>query len=64
MKKGRVFLRSFFLSAVIVFCIIFGIWGAIAAYENTLSTGFGEYKKAVEYSDGVLRIFDFEITLK
>ena len=64
MKKGRIFLRSLFLSTVILFCFIFGGIGAAKAYENTLITGFGEYKKAVEYKDGVLRVFDFEIVIQ
>ena len=62
MKKPiKLFLKSFFLSSVIVFCIIFGFYGAAKAYENIRLIGFGEYRRAVEYSNGVLKIFDLEI---
>ena len=30
-------------------------------YENARLIGFGEYKKAVEFDGGTLRILDFEI---
>ena len=38
--------------------------GVALAYENTVQTAFGEYKKAIEFSDGSIRIFDFVINLK
>lgn len=63
MNKTKVFLRSFYISSVIIFCICFGFLGIAKAYENIRLIGFGEYRKAVEYEEGTLRIFDFEIDL-
>ena len=61
-KRTRLFFRSFFLSAVIMFCIFFGFLGMAKAYENIRLIGFGEYRSAIEVKDGVLKIFDFEIS--
>ena len=44
-------------------CLITGIAGISAAYENTRRIGFGEYTKAVEIHDGKIKILDFEIDL-
>lgn len=63
MKKARLFFKSFYLSAVILFCIFFGIVGTARAYEKTRLVGFGEYRKAVELDGNILRILDFEIEL-
>lgn len=51
------------MSSLILFCLLFGFFGMAKAYENTRQIGFGEYKKAVAYEDGVLRIFDFELPI-
>lgn len=48
---------------MLTICLFIGIFGISKAYENTKLTGFGEYKKAVDYEDGVLRILDFEIEI-
>ena len=58
-RKTRLFLRTVALTSVVLFCTAFAVWGAAAAYENTRRIGFGEYKKAVEQSDGEWRVFDF-----
>lgn len=52
-----------YITAIIVICLAVFIYGISAAYENTVNIGFGEYKKAVGFADGVLRILDFEIKL-
>ena len=44
-------------------CLIMGIAGISAAYENTRRIGFGEYTKAVEIHNGKIKILDFEIDL-
>lgn len=44
-------------------CLITGIAGISAAYENPRRIGFGEYTKAVEIHDGKIKILDFEIDL-
>lgn len=60
-RKLKIYFRAFYLSAVIIFCLSIGAVGIAKAYENTRKTGFGEYKKAIEYRDKTLRILDFEI---
>ena len=64
MKKEnkRIFLRTFFITCIILFCMGFFAWGLKGAYENTRKIGFGEYKKATEIGDGFIRILDFNIT--
>ena len=48
---------------MILFCIVFRIFGTAKAYENTRLVGLGEYRKAVEPDGNVLRILDFEIEI-
>lgn len=62
-NNKRVFFRAMYISAIAVFCLIFGFFGAAKAYENTVRIGFGEYKKAVNFENGKLRIFDLEIEI-
>ena len=64
MKKGRLFFRSFYISFVVLTCLVFGFFAMARAYETTVLLESGEYKKAVEISDGSLRIFDFEINFE
>lgn len=63
-KQTKAFFRSFYVSSVVAFCLFIGVYGIFTAYENTRRTGFGEYKKAVEYEDGKLRILDFYIPVR
>lgn len=64
MKRNyKLFFRSFYMSLVIIFCMVIGCVGISKAYENTVQTGFGIDKKAIEYSDGKLRILDFVIEI-
>lgn len=60
----RLFLRSLTISFVVVFCLFSGFYGIAKAYENTRRIGFGEYKKAVAFEDGNLRVLDFIIIRK
>lgn len=62
-KIKRTFLRSFGISLTVALCLITGVAGISAAYENTRRIGFGEYTKAVEIHDGKIKILDFEIDL-
>ena len=48
---------------MILFCLIIGFWGISKAYENIRLIGFGEYRSAIEYENGKLEIFDYEIRL-
>ncbi|MGI6279093.1 MAG: hypothetical protein ACOYJS_00860 [Acutalibacteraceae bacterium] len=51
------------MSSVIVFCLLFGFFGIKKAYENIRLIGFGEYRSAIEYKDGELKLFDFVIKI-
>lgn len=62
-RKYKLFFKSWYLSSVIVFCLLFGVLGIFKAYENIRLIGFGEYRRAIEYNDGVLKVFDIEIEL-
>lgn len=59
-KAFKTFLRSFYLSSVVVFCLIFAFYGISEAYKNIRRIGFGEYRNAIEIGDGKLEILDFE----
>ncbi len=60
-KQTREFLRSFYLTLTIVFCLLLFSFGVGKAYENIVFTSFGEKKTAVRITDGSIRILDFEI---
>lgn len=62
-RNTKVFWRSFVISFLIIFCIYIIIAGIGESYKQIRRIGFGEYKNAVEYSNGVLRILDFNIEL-
>lgn len=61
MKRFKVFIRTVYISSVIVFCLFIGIYGSAKAYENIRRIGFGENRSAIEFEDGKLSIFDFQI---
>ena len=62
MKKSlKLFFSSFYLSLVIISCIIFAFFGICKSYENMVYKSFGVKKSAVEIIDGGIRILDFEI---
>lgn len=64
MKRSvKLFFKSFFISSTLVFCLCFGILGTMKAYEQIRLIGFGEYRHAVEFEDGVLKFFDVEIEI-
>lgn len=63
MKRNKLFFRSFFISLVIIFCVIFGMAAVAEAYENIRHIAFGEYRKAIEIEDGKLYIFDYELEM-
>lgn len=54
------FIRKAYISAVVSSCILFGFCAVCQAYEKMREVGFGEYRKAIEFEDGTLRIFDYE----
>ena len=60
----RDFIRKMYISAVVSSCILFGFWSICNAYRNIRQIGFGEYRNAIELSDGRLNFFDYSIKLK
>ncbi len=62
-RKTRLFLKSFYLSSVVAFCLLLGIFGITKAYEGIRLIGYGEHRKAIAYSDGVLYFFDKEFII-
>lgn len=60
-KQTKTYLRSFYISLIVIMCLAFGWLGVSAAYENTVRIAFGEYRSAIEISDGNIRILDFVI---
>lgn len=60
-KQTKTYLRSFYISLIVIMCLAFGWLGVSAAYENTVRIVFGEYRSAIEISDGTIRILDFVI---
>ncbi|MCQ2477848.1 MAG: hypothetical protein MJ091_01330 [Clostridia bacterium] len=64
MKRSiKIFFKSFYFSMTLVICLIIAVIGAAKVYENARLIGFGEYKKAVEISNGHIRILDFEFDI-
>ncbi len=60
-KSTRLFFRSFYISSVVVFCLMLGIFGISKAYEGIRLIGFGEYRSAVEIDQEGIKIFDFTL---
>ncbi len=60
-RQTKTYLRSFYISLVVIMCLSFGWIGISSAYENTVQIAYGEYKKAIEISDNCIRILDFVI---
>ena len=65
MKKRRkqLFIRSFCMTSVIIYCLIFGVMAAARAYENTVRIGYGKYRSAIEFNGESVRFFDYEIKI-
>ncbi len=64
MKGFKTFLRSFYISAVIVLCLGIAVFGISKAYESIRRIGFGEYRSAVEFADGEFKFFDMTFDFK
>ena len=60
-RSTKLFFSSFYLSSVIIACIILAFFGISRSYENMVYKSFGVKKSAVEIIDGGIRILDFEI---
>lgn len=58
-RSTKLFFRSFYISSVVVFCLLLGIFGMTKAYEGIRLVGFGEYRNAIEIENDNIKIFDF-----
>ncbi len=62
-KNFKLFFKSFYVTSIVITCVLIAVLGSFKAYENIRLIGFGEYRNAVEYENGKLSIFDFEINI-
>ena len=62
-KETKIFLRTVKYTSLILFCLIIGFYGMAKSYENIRKIGFGEYRKAIEFEDGKINFFDFQIAV-
>ncbi len=62
-KSTKTFFRTVYISSVVVFCLTAGFYGCAKAYEGIRRIAFGEYRSAIEYKEGKLEFFDFELPL-
>ncbi len=60
-RQTKTFFRTFYISLIILLCLSFGWVGISTAWENTVQTAYGEYKKAIEITDETIRVLDFTI---
>ncbi len=60
----KMFLKSFYITLLLEFLILFGAFAAAKSYENIRKTAYGEYRKAVYFEDGNLYFFDTSFELK
>ena len=60
-RSTKIFFRSFYISGIVAFCLLIGIFGIMKAYEGIRLTGFGEYRSAIEIDEGGIKIFDFTL---
>jgi len=58
-KKVILFLRTVYLTSVIIFCLVLGFYGICKAYEGIRLVGFGEYRNAIEIEDEKISFLDF-----
>jgi len=60
-KSTRLFFKSWFLTTIIIICTLVAFFGTTKAYEGIRLIGYGENRRAIEFKEGVLYVFDFEI---
>lgn len=61
-RQTKTYLRTLYITLVVVMCLSLGWIGISTAYENTVQVAFGEYKRAIEITDEEIRILDFVIS--
>jgi hypothetical protein len=62
-RKIKIFLKTVYITSVLCLCLFIGVFGCFKSYENIRLIGFGEYRSAIEYENGVIKIFDFEFNI-
>lgn len=60
-EEKRKFKRSFAITLTLIICILIAVTGISLAYENTVQTALGEYKKAFRITSEGIGILDFEL---
>ncbi len=60
-KNTKIFWRTVKYTSVWILAFAILIYGISESYLQIRRIGFGEYKNAVQYKDGVLTVLDFEI---
>ncbi len=60
MQNSKVFLRTVYITSVILLCLFLGSYGAFKAYESMRRIAFGEYRNAVEITQDEIKIFDYK----
>lgn len=58
-KKVILFLRTVYLTSIIIFCLVLGFYGICKAYEGIRLVGFGEYRNAIEIEEEKITFLDF-----
>ena len=56
----RLFWKSALWTGVVLTLVLTGVYAVGESWRQMQRIGSGEYKTAVEYHDGLLRILDFE----
>ncbi len=62
-ESGKIFLRSLYMSLVVILCIFIGFFGISKSYEAIRQIGFGEHRRAVEIKEEEILFFDFSFYL-
>lgn len=60
-RQTKTYIRSFYISLVIILCLCLGWIGISTSYEKTVQIAYGEYKDAIEITNDSIRILDFVI---
>lgn len=60
-KSTEKYLRTVYVSAVVVFCLIVGIFGINKAYESMTLIGNGAKQSIIEINEFGIKIFEYTI---
>ncbi len=60
MQKRGTFIRTVYLTAVIILILSFGIYGVFESYEKIKEIYFGEYRNAVEINQEKIIFLDLK----